>query len=573
MMAYENVTMWLLLGTLTLPWVSLALLTVARLRPWVRHSLPLTPLIALSLAVFPPVDSVDWQGLLLGSQFGLDAVNRTFLGVTSVAWLAASVLATSFAKQTSHSNRFVVCFLLAMAGNFALVLSQDAVSFYTAFALMSLAAYGLVNHRGDDASVFAGRVYIGLAIAGELLLFAALLGIAHGATDLRYPLLFETRPADWTIACAVLGFGIKAGLVPLHVSLPLAYAAAPHPAGVALAGAMLNAGLLGWLRWLPIGSFDLSAWGTLFVVAGLLGTIYGVALGVQQRLPRALLGYSSISQVGLMMLFIGAGLLAPDHWPVVLPLLSFFVLHHALAKTALFCASASGVAQRGPRWFWAIVLALPTLALIGVPLSSGFVAKAGLKSTLTSAAGVLPALIPWLTLASLGTTLLMARWFFLVFRAPRSATPAAYAPWVTLAVILALVATPFLTPETTVASLKTGAAAWTATWPVLLGAVIAAAIWRYRPRHLGALVALVPNGDIAWTMKRWLSHLATWIQRIATALERFWQTLSATLTTSVARLWRLIQPAPTAGGHDNWAASISTFLVVLVVIALFLVLS
>lgn len=570
-MTFDTVTTWLLLGTLALPWLSLVLLASPGLRPWALLSLPLTPLIALVLAIFPAADSVEWQGLLLGSQFGVDAVNRVFLGVTGIAWLAAAVLATAFVRQTSNPNRFVSCFLLSMAGNFALVLSQDTISFYTAFALMSLSAYGLVNHRGDDDSIFAGRIYIVLAIAGELLLFAGMLGIAHGATDLQYPLLFETRPADWTIACVVLGFGIKAGLVPLHVSLPLSYAAAPHPAGVALAGAMLNAGLLGWLRWLPIGSFDLALWGMLFVGAGLLGTIYGVVLGVQQRLPRALLGYSSISQVGLMMLFIGAGLLAPDHWSTILPLLMLFVLHHALAKTALFCASAGHLPRHWPFWLWGAVLALPALALIGVPLSSGFVAKMGLKSALTS--GSLSALIPWLSLASLGTTLLMVRWFFLVLRAPVPVSPVRYSPWVTVAIVFVLLAAPYLTSETTVAALALGTTAWTASWPALLGMVLAAAIWRYRPPPLCALIAIAPNGDIASPVSRWLSLLMIQIQRISAGLEGIWQCLIVVLTAWFDRLWRLSQGTPTADDHDDWTRSITTFLLVLVVITIFLTLS
>ena len=84
---------------------------------------------------------------------------------------------------------------------------------------------------------------------------------------------------------------------------------------------MLNAGLLGWLRWLPLGSVEASTWGLLFAGAGLLGAAWGVVQGVRQSSPTAVLGYSSISQVGLMMLFIGAGFIAPDQWSLFLPLL------------------------------------------------------------------------------------------------------------------------------------------------------------------------------------------------------------------------------------------------------------
>ncbi|MEE4146497.1 MAG: proton-conducting transporter membrane subunit [Halieaceae bacterium] len=424
---------------LILPWLLLCLTAASRITPWLRRCLVVPPAVCLLLALSAPAAPLELPGLLLGSQFGVDGVNRVFLAVTALAWLAASVLAVSFLGTAVRPRRFLACFVLAMGGNFALVLSQDAVSFFTGFALMSLAAYGLVNHRGDTASTYAGRVYIVLAITGEVLLFAALIGLVHGVGQFQFPLRFDAPPADWAIACAVLGFGVKAGMLPLHMSIPLSYGAAPLAGGVALAGAMLNAGLLGWLRWLPLGSFELGDWGLFFAGAGLLGVVWGVVQGVRQASPTALLGYSSISQVGLMMLFIGAGFLAPGQWPLFLPLLGYFVLHHAIAKTALFCASSGHLPAVGPRWLWWLVFSLPGLALIGVPLSTGSLAKAGLVEVVTSPGVGLVSLAPWLTLATAGTAVLMARWLYLAIRAGQSREVLAPAPWVALA-LAALVA-------------------------------------------------------------------------------------------------------------------------------------
>lgn len=526
----------LLILTLILPWVGLSLVTVARFTRWVRLGLPLLPSVALLLVFYPPTDYLEWPGLLLGSQFGVDAVNRTFLALTAVAWLAASVLAVSFAKTVDRSARFLVCFVLAMAGNFTLVLSQDAVSFFCGFAVMSLAAYGLVNHNGDAASTFAGRVYIVLAIAGELLLFAALIAIAHGAGDSRFPLVFEMRPPDWAIACIVLGFGIKAGLLPLHMSIPLSYAAAPLAGGVALAGAMLNAGLLGWLRWLPIGSFELSSWGVLFILVGLFSAFYGVVLGVLQRAPRALLGYSSVSQVGLLMAFIGAGLLAPGQWPVFLPLLAYFVLHHSLAKTALFCASLGNIPRLGPRWIWCCIFSLPALSLIGIPFSSGFFAKAGLKEVVSSLEGGIPALAIWLSIASVGTALLMTRWLYLVLRTQPDETPIAAAPWVALVVTLLVVAAPGFAPQQLRESLITIEVLGTAIWPLLLASVVAGCVWYWQPRNLASLVGRVPNGDIAWVIARALNSLLALARGLESWLGQRWSTVSMAVMTRLARI-------------------------------------
>jgi multicomponent Na+:H+ antiporter subunit D len=512
-----DIPLLMLILALTLPWLGLLLASQSRVAPWIRRGLPLAPAVYLLPALFPPAGQLELPWLLLGSQFGVDEVNRVFVGVTALAWFAASVLAVSFLGTAARSTRFLIFFLLAMAGNFALVLSQDAISFFTGFAVMSLAAYGLVNQRGDAASTFAGKVYIVLAITGELLLFAGLLGLVHSVGEIGFPLDFDTRPPGWAIACTVLGFGVKAGMLPLHMSIPLSYNAAPLPAGVALAGAMLNAGLLGWLRWLPLGSVELDTWGMLFIAAGFAGAACGVVLGILQRAPRALLGYSSISQVGLMMLFIGAGMLAPDQWSLVLPFLTYFVLHHALAKTALFCASSGRIPAVGPRWLWWFAFSLAALALVGVPFSSGYFAKAGLKEVMTAAGVDLGSLVPCLTLATVGTTLLMVRWLYLVMRArPLSlSTPASVglAPWLALAFTVLVLAWPLLAPSLWGATPAVTGDLLAGAWPVILAMAVAGGVWHYRPSFLAALVGSMPIGDIAgimgscWSALRSLARL------------------------------------------------------------------
>ncbi len=552
-----------LMVTLLLPWLTLALLPITRIARWVRASLPATPIVALGLALSSVSVSQNWSGLLLGSAFGVNETNRPFLLVTALAWLAASWLTIPFIRHARSSARFVTCFLLAMAGNVALVLSQDAVSFYTAFAVMSLSAYGLINHNGDSAAIFAGKVYIVLAIAGELLLFAALLGIAQHATALEFPLAFETRPPHWTIACTVLGFGIKAGLVPLHVSLPLAYAAAPHPAGVALAGAMLNAGILGWLHWLPLGAFELPVWGVALVAAGLAGVLIATVLGLLQRDARALLGYSSISQVGLMMLFLGAGLLAPDRWQYILPLLTLFVVHHGIAKTAAFCLCDGARPRRLPAAVWIALLALPGLALIGVPFSSGFVAKAVLKETLLATGGGVAGIVPWLTAASVGTVLLMARWLVLVV----DASNATRSNMRGFAFAMLLIAVSFAAPLF-IAAPSGLSVLGSATFPLIVGALIAFAVWRIRPEPVIQQVGRVPIGDIARPMARAIAHTAARTGTLAAAIEHKWRTTSAQVATGLHELSAFAAERYAASRIDQTKRQ-GAFAVFLVVLALF----
>jgi len=464
---------------------------------------------ALMAGLWGPAFSVDLHWLLLGARLGIDDVSRPFLVVTGLAWLTAGLLINE-PELGRRRGRFLAMFWLALAGNLLTVLSQDIVSFYTAFAVMSLAAYGLVAHPGGPRSRFAGRVYIVLAVAGELLLFAAMVGLVHAAGGRAgFPLEPGAPLAGWLTLCVLAGFGIKAGLVPLHVSLPLIYRAAPLAAGVALAGAALNAGILGWLRWLPVA--DAGAWsGMVLVVLGAGGYLYAVAAGLCQRHPRALLGYSSVSQVALMAVVIGVGLRVPEHWPALLPGVIAIMFHHAVAKTFLF--AVSGLRPRVLAWTGVVVAGA---GLAGVPLTAGYAAKSVLKDSVLLAPDT-GQLADWLWLSSALTTLLVARFAWLLARFPgRTATSSDRLGIAASFTALALI---------TVAA----AARWqgspgdllTAAAPVV-GALLLAVLIRQWLRHMrfvpGSRVR-VPAGDLAVPIARWLRGLGTGLTGLAAAL-------------------------------------------------------
>jgi len=215
------------------------------------------------------------------------------------------------------------------------------------------------------------------------------------------------------VALLIAGFGVKAGLPLLHMWLPLAHPIAPVPASAVLSGVMIKAGLLGWLRCLPLGEQALPGAGVALLALGLVALFFGVALGLAQRDVKTLLAYSSISQMGYMTLGVGAGLLAPALWPLLAVAVGLYAAHHALAKGALFLG-AGMLKAHGPRPWVLVGLALPALALAGAPLTSGFLAKAELKSALAGLAAPWPDVLPGLlTLAAWGTALLMARLFWL----------------------------------------------------------------------------------------------------------------------------------------------------------------
>lgn len=158
---------------------------------------------------------------------------------------------------------------------------------------MSFASYGLVTHERTPRVRYAGKVYIILVIIGEVLIFSGMAGIAVLAGTTSFNALgsnwVEMRWGVWFFSAIFAGFGIKAGVLPLHVWLPLAHPAAPTPASAVLSGAMIKAGLLGWLRFLPVGEIALPGLGTICIVLGGTASIAAALYGFFNPIPKPFL--------------------------------------------------------------------------------------------------------------------------------------------------------------------------------------------------------------------------------------------------------------------------------------------
>lgn len=473
---------------------------------------------ALLAALIIPVGTgitIPW--LVLGTRFGLDETGQTFLFFTALLWLAAGLFGFSYLARDENRGRFFAFYLLAMCGNIGLILAMDLAGFYAFFALMSFSSYGLVVHQRDPESLRAGRIYIYLVVLGEIMLFAAFVLMASSVDTLALPV----KASSWLVfVLTFFGFGIKAGILPLHVWLPLAHPVAPTPASAVLSGAMIKAGLLGWLRFMPLGEAGHSGWGHALIALGLAAAVYGALVGVTQRNPKTVLAYSSISQMGFMTVGVGTGFLAPEKWNITIIAVLLYALHHALAKGAMFIgvgvASAAGFNAR--RWV-AIGLALPALALAGAPLTSGAIAKAALKP---AAAGIWFGCVPFfLSVAAVGTTLLMARFIILVWPKEKEKghlSVGLVLPWGILVAATAL--TLFVWP----ASLDTARSTlnplkwWVSLWPVILGLLISIGAWAMARRRTVRIE--IPAGDLVALTERIGSSLAKlWhATRIATGL-------------------------------------------------------
>ena len=482
----------LIILSLTLPLLASGFVLLPASRAATLQLAPFAPLPALALALSAPIGTeLDLPSLLLGTRFGLDQTGRMFLLFTSFVWLISGWFAKGYLYDDARRHWFWAFFLATQAGNFGLCIAQDAASFYFLFALMTFAAYGLVVHTATPEAFRAGRIYLIMAVIGEAALVTGLLLAVHAGAGHLMPALAAAPVSGATVALLLGGFGIKAGLPLLHLWLPLAHPVAPVPASAVLSGVMLKAGLLGWLRFLPLGSAAMPEAGSILMTLGLVAMFFGVAVGLTQSNVKVLLAYSSISQMGFMALGVGAGLVAPALWPLLLPAVTLYASHHALAKSALFLGS--GVAKTWPGNRLVLIgLALPALALAGMTFTSGALVKTGLKYALAGMPAPWPDVLDWLLpIAAMGTALLLTR--FMILAADRSTEEnhrGMVVPW-TLLLLAVAASSWWLAPDGAAAQVLGWDALLASAWPVLAALLIAAPIWRR-----GWRVPSIPPGDL-----------------------------------------------------------------------------
>jgi formate hydrogenlyase subunit 3/multisubunit Na+/H+ antiporter MnhD subunit len=497
-------------GTLLLgaTWAMPFALLVACLSGAVRRAMPrwlwLAPLPALAAAAF----ALHSPALEIGAGrlrliFELDGPGALLLGVAALLWSAAGGYAATYMRDTRNGARFAACWLMACTGCLGVFVAGDLVSLYAMLAMLTLGASGLVIHDETAQAWRSGAIYLVLALLAESVLLVGLVMLAGEipGDSLRLrdaaAALAGSPDRDLILTLLVAGFGTKAGLVPMHVWMPLAHAAAPVPASSVLSGAVVKVGIIGLIRFLPLSEAE-PDWGFVLTAAGFVTAFYGVAIGLTQRHPKAVLAYSSVSQMGVVVAVLGMGLAAGDATAGMAA--AFYASHHVLVKGALFLSvgviAASATGQRALVLVPAMLLCL---GLGGLPFTGGAIAKYAVKAQLD--VGV----VGWLAAASaVGTTLLMLHFFSRLASLgaddPQATAPRGLTlPWLAMAAA-ALVLPWLLHPMTelgpTVAALAPGAS-WAALWPVALGAGLALVLRGWAER-----LPKIPQGDIAESIDR-----------------------------------------------------------------------
>jgi formate hydrogenlyase subunit 3/multisubunit Na+/H+ antiporter MnhD subunit len=485
----------LLVATLAAPLIVLAAFLAPRLRCPARSITPLAAAPALAAAVLA-IGGAPFGAELpaLRVSLWLDRPGGLLLAAASVVWLIVSVFALEEGQGRPNGDRFALSWLLTMAGSLGVFIAADLLTFYLVYALVSVPAYYLVAHDEEAASRRAGGVYMAFALLGEAVLLIAFVMLAagepNGSVQIR-DVVTASVASPWrdaTLALIIIGFGMKIALVPLHGWMPLTYTAAPIPAAAVLSGAGVKAGVIGLIRFLPLGA-AFPGWGEALVWVGFISAFYGVAIGVTQRDPKTMLAYSSISQMGVIAAAFGMALASADQGAAMD--VAFYAANHVLVKAALFLTLGAVAALDGrARTLALIVAALLGLSLAGLPLTGGALAKLAVKDQFGDRAAGMAS-----QLSAAATTALMLVFVMRLARLPPAErvgeSPGRLWSWAALAVAALLIPWLMFPAIGGAAEALEPAKLWDAVWPMLIGAVLAAGVWA-----AGDRLPRVPAGDI-----------------------------------------------------------------------------
>jgi formate hydrogenlyase subunit 3/multisubunit Na+/H+ antiporter MnhD subunit len=330
----------------------------------------------------------------------LDPLSAFFLLLLGAAAAGISLFAAGYFREGEGTAPGLLCLQYhVFLGSMALVLlADDAYGFMVAWETMALSSYFLVTtqHRIPEIRR-AGFLYLLLAHLGAisiLLCYGVLQGGSwHFTFDAMRQAQLSPAWASVAFGLAVLGFGAKAGLVPLHVWLPEAHPAAPSPVSALMSGVMLKTAIYGVLRVsLDLLHQPLWWWGAAVLGLGLFTALFGVVFAAVQTDMKRLLAYSSIENIGIVFAGIGLTLLfhafaMPALAGLALAATLYHCINHAFFKSLLFLATGSvlhatherslgklgGLIRRMP---WVAWLALVgTLAIAGLPPLNGFVSE------------------------------------------------------------------------------------------------------------------------------------------------------------------------------------------------------
>lgn len=433
MSGQEVLTSMLPVWVVIIPLLTTLLLIVFSRLAWVRHGVALVGT-ALTMgavvSMYPQI--IDRQQILayeipffispLNLTFKVDALGFIVALIASLVWLAATIYAISYMDHEKNQGRFFVFLALTLVGTIGIPLAGDLLTLLVFFEIMTLASYVLVVHNQSDEAVSAGNLYLYMGIFGGLSLLMGIGIIFHISGSVVIAPMMEPFSEFSTfhlvaMVLLILGFGIKAGMAPLHIWLPRAHPIAPSPASALLSGIMIKTGAYGIIRTVNMlftpqadrfqlvqmaDQFaalwtDLARIGQVMIWIGIVTMFFGAVSAMLQDNIKRMLACSSISQMGYIIMGVGAAAYIGYNGAMGLAGSSFHILNHALFKSALFLVAGvivyalgeldmrelGGLARKMP--FSMAIALIASFGIVGIPFFNGYSSKTLLHHAIVKA--------------------------------------------------------------------------------------------------------------------------------------------------------------------------------------------
>lgn len=345
--------------------------------------------------------SVPWSMPGGELHLGMDPLSAFFLIPITGLGLLGAIYGAGYQRGGDAKKLGVGWFHynLLLASMVVVVTSRNAILFLIAWEVMALSSFFLVTHEHEKPHVrTAGWIYLVATHLGTAFLLAlfVILGEKAGSYEFSaFARVGGTLSPGLSIAAfffALIGFGAKAGFIPLHVWLPEAHPAAPSHVSALMSGVMIKTGIYGLIRLLACLGAPPAWWGWCLLAVGLVSAIMGVLLALSQNDLKRLLAYCSVENIGVIAVGLGVGYLGLSHGSTTVAVLGFagallHVLNHAIFKGLLFLGAGSvlhgagtgdmnrlgGLYKRMP-WTGTTFL-IGAAAISGLPPLNGFVSE------------------------------------------------------------------------------------------------------------------------------------------------------------------------------------------------------
>ncbi len=332
----------------------------------------------------------DVNKVPLGINLVLDSLSILLLIAVNLVALGAVFYSIQYMRHYTGEFKYYSLFMLMLTGMNGVVLTGDLFNLFVFLEIASIASYALVAFGCESEELEASFKYMILGtVASTLVLFGiALVYGSTGALNMAHisaivKVSGMTPGLLLAMAMFLLGFGLKAALVPFHAWLPDAHPSAPAPISAVLSGILIKAiGMYVLIR-LSFNVFGFSdGLGTVFLVMAVLSMIIGAVLALKQKDMKRMMAYSSISQMGYVLLGFGLGT------PLGIIAGLFHLFNHAIFKSLLFLCSGAVEKQTGTRNMeelgglsekmpaTSLAATIGSLSISGVPPFNGFFSKA-----------------------------------------------------------------------------------------------------------------------------------------------------------------------------------------------------